>query len=201
MLAARAAPPFLPSPWAALSLPSSSGVSSTSPVAMRATCAASPTRSAGRLSPFGPLGTASRLLDLRQCDSDAATAAASHLIALTFFGDPTLKGLPRGQQQLRAHEALGVPYGQAIHSPSPYASRQAYRERRARATGGSRPADFKLRHYPAPARPHLPPSDPPFRQDCKMPLLLKARPRPSNETAPIGWWCGAVVGRVSWGSS
>jgi hypothetical protein len=51
--AARALPPLRPSSAAALC---GLGVSSTSPVAIRMTCTALPITSAGRFSPFGPLG-------------------------------------------------------------------------------------------------------------------------------------------------
>ena len=53
---ARARPPFRPSSTAALFLPSSVNSSSISPVAILATMTAAPTASAGRFSPFGPLG-------------------------------------------------------------------------------------------------------------------------------------------------
>ena len=55
MLLALAAPPFLPSAFAAGSLPSSIGSDSvSSPVAMRMTLTALPMTSAGRFSPLGP---------------------------------------------------------------------------------------------------------------------------------------------------
>src|SRR5580704_10116989 len=54
---ALAAPPFLPSAFAAGSLPSSGIVSSISPVSTRMTWTALPITSAGRFSPLGPLGT------------------------------------------------------------------------------------------------------------------------------------------------
>jgi len=57
MLLARAAPPFLPSAFAAGSLPSSGGASSISPVAIRAIIAARAFTSAGRFWPLGPRGT------------------------------------------------------------------------------------------------------------------------------------------------
>ena len=58
MLLARAAPPFLPSAFAAGSLPSSgyNGTRQSSPVAIRMTWTALPITSAGRFSPLGPLG-------------------------------------------------------------------------------------------------------------------------------------------------
>src|ERR1700737_968211 len=58
MLLARATPPFLPSAFAAGSLPSSGIVSSISPVSTRMTRTALPITSAGRFSPLGPLGMA-----------------------------------------------------------------------------------------------------------------------------------------------
>ncbi len=55
-------PPFRPSSWAALFLPSSI-VSSISPVAILATVTAAPITSAGRFSPLGPFGIPNPISD------------------------------------------------------------------------------------------------------------------------------------------